>query len=66
MHGRKAELEVHAGHGLTYDNVIPIASIEGIEELNIGHTIISRSIFCGLQTAVREMKDILIRCSQVS
>lgn len=65
LHGRKAELEVHAGHGLTYDNVIPIASIEGIEELNIGHTIISRSIFCGLQTAVREMKDILIRCSHV-
>ncbi len=66
VHGRKAELEVHAGHGLTYDNVIPIASIPGIQELNIGHSIISRSIFCGLQNAVREMKDILIRCSHLS
>lgn len=62
VHGGKAELEVHAGHGLTYDNVIPIASIPGIHELNIGHSIVSRSIFSGLQNAVREMKDILNRC----
>ena len=63
QHGKKAELEVHAGHGLTYNNVQPIASIAGIDELNIGHSIVSRSIFCGLQNAVREMKDILLRCS---
>ena len=62
VHGKKAGLEVHAGHGLTYNNVIPIASIEGIQELNIGHTIVSRAMFSGLQNAVREMKDILIRC----
>ncbi|MDG1809699.1 MAG: pyridoxine 5'-phosphate synthase [Pirellulaceae bacterium] len=63
QHGKKAELEVHAGHGLTYNNVQSIASIAGIDELNIGHSIVSRSIFCGLQNAVREMKDILLRCS---
>jgi len=62
LHGQKAELEVHAGHGLTYDNVIPIASIQGIQELNIGHSIISRSIFSGLKEAVREMKEIMARC----
>ena len=62
LHGQKAELEVHAGHGLTYDNVIPIASIQGIQELNIGHSIISRSIFSGLKEAVREMKEIMGRC----
>ena len=63
QHGKKAALEVHAGHGLTYNNVQPIASIAGVDELNIGHSIVSRSIFCGLQSAVREMKDILLRCS---
>ena len=63
VHGTKAELEVHAGHGLTYSNVIPIASIAGITELNIGHSIVARSIFVGLQNAVREMKDLLDRCS---
>ncbi len=62
LHGHKAEMEVHAGHGLTYNNVEPIASIVGIDELNIGHAIVSRSIFCGFQSAVREMKDILLRC----
>ena len=62
LHGQKAELEVHAGHGLTYDNVIPIASIKGIQELNIGHSIISRSIFSGIKDAVREMKEIMARC----
>ena len=62
LHGQKAELEVHAGHGLTYANVTPIASIKGIEELNIGHSIISRAIFSGLKDAVREMKEIMARC----
>ena len=52
-------LKVDAGHGLTYKNVQPIAEIREIEELNIGHSIISRSLFVGLQQAVREMKELL-------
>jgi pyridoxine 5-phosphate synthase len=62
-HGRKAELQVHAGHGLTYDNVVPVASLPGIEELNIGHSIVSRAIFTGMTEAVRQMKEILVRCT---
>ena len=53
-------LRVNAGHGLTYQNVEPIAAIEGIEELNIGHTIISRALAVGLTQAVKEMKNLLI------
>ncbi|MGB2924738.1 MAG: pyridoxine 5'-phosphate synthase [Limnothrix sp.] len=49
-------LRVNAGHGLTYRNVYPVACIEGMEELNIGHTIISRAVLIGLERAVREMK----------
>ncbi|AMA07937.1 MULTISPECIES: pyridoxine 5'-phosphate synthase [unclassified Picosynechococcus] len=49
-------LRVNAGHGLTYRNVYPVACIEGMEELNIGHTIISRAVLVGLERAVREMK----------
>ncbi|OKH17600.1 pyridoxine 5'-phosphate synthase [[Limnothrix rosea] IAM M-220] len=49
-------LRVNAGHGLTYRNVFPVACIEGMEELNIGHTIISRAVLVGLERAVREMK----------
>jgi len=48
-------LIVHAGHGLTYRNVRPVAQIEGMDELNIGHTIISRAVLVGLDQAVREM-----------
>jgi len=51
-----AGLRVNAGHGLTYSNVFPVASIEGMEELNIGHTIISRAVLVGLERAVNEMK----------
>lgn len=50
-------LRVNAGHGLTYWNVQPIASLTGMEELNIGHTIISRAVLVGLERAVREMKS---------
>ena len=53
-------LRVNAGHGLTYQNVEPIAAIEGIEELNIGHTIISRALSVGLSQAVKEMKSLII------
>ncbi|HER44485.1 MAG TPA: pyridoxine 5'-phosphate synthase, partial [Candidatus Eisenbacteria bacterium] len=58
---RKYGLRVHAGHGLTYHNVRPIAGIPEIEELNIGHSIISRSIFVGIERAVREMAELLER-----
>jgi len=52
-------LAVHAGHGLTYENVVPVAALPLIEELNIGHSVVSRSIFVGMERAVREMKDIV-------
>ncbi len=52
-------LEVHGGHGLNYDNVLPIAAISEIVELNIGHSIIARAIFVGMEQAVREMKNLL-------
>ncbi len=55
--GRSLGLAVHAGHGLTVDNVGPIAAIAGIEELNIGHSIISRAVFIGLAAAVAEIRD---------
>ena len=51
-----AGLRVNAGHGLTYWNVRPIALLPGMEELNIGHSIISRSVLVGLDRAIREMK----------
>ncbi len=53
-------LEVHAGHGLHYHNVQPVAAIHEIVELNIGHSIISRAVFDGLSTAVREMKALMV------
>ena len=52
-------LAVHAGHGLHYHNVQPIASIQTIVELNIGHAIISRAVFHGLAAAVSEMKHLM-------
>jgi pyridoxine 5-phosphate synthase len=59
--GRELGLAVHAGHGLTYENVTPVAAIEEIEELNIGHSIVSRAVFTGLEAAVREMGEIMRR-----
>lgn len=56
--GIQQNLHVHAGHGLTYTNVLPVARIAGMEELNIGHSIVSRAIFVGFQQAVREMKQL--------
>jgi pyridoxine 5-phosphate synthase len=52
-------LAVHAGHGLTYENVAPVAAIPEIEELNIGHSIVSRAVLVGLEGAVREMRSIM-------
>ena len=54
-----AGLTLHAGHGLTYRNVGPIAAIPNMCELNIGHSIISRAIMVGLERAVRDMKKLL-------
>jgi pyridoxine 5-phosphate synthase len=54
-------LEVHAGHGLDYDNVLPIANLPEIVELNIGHSIIARAVIVGISQAVREMKELLAR-----
>lgn len=51
-------LHVHAGHGLTYTNVLPVVNIPYMEELNIGHSIVSRALFVGFEEAVREMKDL--------
>ncbi|MFZ9752050.1 MAG: pyridoxine 5'-phosphate synthase [Cyanobium sp.] len=56
---RQLGLRVNAGHGLTYANVEPVAAIEGMEELNIGHTIVARALAVGLQAAVREMKTLI-------
>jgi pyridoxine 5-phosphate synthase len=52
-------LRVNAGHGLTYWNTYPVACLPGLEELNIGHSIISRAVLVGLERAVREMKQVL-------
>lgn len=52
-------LEVHAGHGLTYENVKPVAAIKEITELNIGHSIIAKSVFVGIKEAVRLMKQLI-------
>jgi pyridoxine 5-phosphate synthase len=58
---QKLGLEVHGGHGLNYENVIPIAAIAEIVELNIGHSIIARAVIVGIEQAVREMKELLNR-----
>ncbi|MDI6605639.1 MAG: pyridoxine 5'-phosphate synthase [Candidatus Omnitrophota bacterium] len=58
-YGREKHLVVNAGHGLNYNNVAGIAAIKGIEELNIGYSIICRAVFVGLSQAVREMKALI-------
>jgi pyridoxine 5-phosphate synthase len=55
-HGASIGLAVHAGHGLSLDNVAPVAAIAEIEELNIGHSVVGRAIFVGLVEAVRELR----------
>ena len=52
-------MHLHAGHGLNYQNVIPIARIAGMRELNIGHSIVSRAVLVGMERAVREMKSLI-------
>jgi pyridoxine 5-phosphate synthase len=55
--GRKLGLVVHAGHGLTYQNVGPIAAMSEMSELNIGHNIVARAVLVGMERAVREMQE---------
>jgi pyridoxine 5-phosphate synthase len=77
--GRKRELEtlheaagrahslglgVHAGHGLTYLNVEPVAALPHLEELNIGHSIVAHAVFAGFERAVREMADLVERAGR--
>jgi pyridoxine 5-phosphate synthase len=58
-HARRIGLAVHAGHGLTYYNVQPVAAIPEIEELNIGHSIVSNAVFWGMEEAVRRMVQLV-------
>ena len=55
----KNGIEVHAGHGLTYDNVAPIAAIPQLRELNIGHFLVGEALFVGLAESVRRMRDLM-------
>lgn len=57
--GQEIGLVVNAGHGLHYQNVLPIAQIPGMQDLNIGHSIVARSIFVGLRQAVKEMVELI-------
>ena len=61
-----AGLELHAGHGLNYQNVAAVARLDRMEELNIGHSIVSRAVFVGLTQAVREMKACIDLASRPS
>ena len=56
---REHKLVVHAGHGLTYRNVVPVARIEGLCEFNIGHSIIARAVLVGIREATRQMIDLI-------
>ena len=60
MYAHSIGLQVNAGHGLTMENTAPIARLDKIVELNIGHSIISRSVFVGLDSAVKEMKKLML------
>ena len=55
----KNGIEPHAGHGLTFDNVVPVAAIPQLAELNIGHFLIGEAIFTGLEASVRRMRDLM-------
>lgn len=56
---RQAGMALHAGHGLNYHNVRAVAAIEGMRELNIGHAIVARALWVGMEAAVREMKRLI-------
>ncbi len=63
-HGVARGVSVHAGHGLTYENAAHVAAIREIEELNIGHSVVSRAVMVGMERAVREMKLVLTAARQ--
>ena len=63
-HGREVGLQVNAGHGLHYHNVQAVASIPGVAELNIGHAIVAHALFVGWETAVREMKALMLAAAR--
>ncbi|GBG15811.1 pyridoxine 5-phosphate synthase [Novimethylophilus kurashikiensis] len=65
VHGTSLGLSVNAGHGLHYHNVQQIASIPGVEELNIGHAIVAHALFVGWDNAVREMKTLMVAVSDM-
>ena len=58
-HAAQTPLQINAGHGLHYHNVKPVASLEQVAELNIGHSIIARAVFSGLYQAVKDMKTLM-------
>ncbi len=64
--GAEAGLAVHAGHGLTVRNVGLVAAVPEIEELNIGHSIVSRAVFVGIEKAVQEMREVMRSARQAS
>ena len=59
QYAASVEVECHAGHGLDYDSVSPIAAISNIEELNIGHFLIGESVFCGLPGVIKKMRKLI-------
>jgi len=59
VHAHTLELQVNAGHGLNYHNVLPVVALPHMAELNIGHAIISEAVFIGLEQAVKNMKALL-------
>jgi pyridoxine 5-phosphate synthase len=59
VYGQSIGLEIHAGHGLTFDNVKPIAAIPQIRELNIGHFLVGEAIFIGFEAAIRRMRALM-------
>jgi pyridoxine 5-phosphate synthase len=61
---RAAGVQLHAGHGLNYRNVHLLAAIDGMHELNIGHSIVSRAVFVGMEQAVREMKRLMVEAAR--
>ncbi|WP_205599582.1 pyridoxine 5'-phosphate synthase, partial [Sandarakinorhabdus rubra] len=57
--GAALGLEIHAGHGLTYDNVAAVAALPQLAELNIGHFLVGEAVFVGLGAAIRRMRDLM-------
>ena len=58
-HAGKIGLECHAGHGLTFDTVKPVAAIANIAELNIGHFLVGEAIFVGLENSIKRMRELM-------